>query len=187
VFSVLRYLGESVNTAPSKNFGDRRIGKIIIGLVLFCLFSLCVGWAIVHQEYYLTSRIFTDPPRDRPSVSNIVGKWHLSEDSIKQLGILGYTVLSDEIEFRADGTFTATNFPRLLGYSDVVVVDFYSGTGRWKFDKMRFQPWSVQLYYDQIQSGRLQPGYYFLQGEAPPFKMYERGSSIAGTFAFEKE
>ena len=177
-----------MSTVPSKKIGDRKIGKVIIRLILLiCLFWICVGWAIGDGEYYLTSRIFTAPPRRKPSMNDIVGKWHLSEDSIKQLHILGYTILSGEIEFHADGTFTATNFPRLSGYSDVVVVDFYTGTGRWEFDKMRFQPWSVQLYYDQIQGGRSRPSYYFLQGQEPPFRMWEKGSSLAGTFAFEKE
>jgi hypothetical protein len=134
-----------------------------------------VGLAIWDGGYYLTSLTFTDPPRWKPSVNDMVGKWRLSEEAAKYIQDLGTAIPFHEIEFRADGTFKAINFPGLLESSDErIVLDFYTGTGTWYFDRMRFKPWAISLYFDQ---GDRLPDYYFLQGKEPPFKIYS-GSRI---------
>ncbi len=47
---------------------------------------------------------------------------------------------------------------------------------------MRFKPWAIVMYYDDYVEGLPTfPGYYFLRGKEPPYKMDEI------PFVFEKK
>lgn len=177
---MLKYLGENLSRSPREKISDRKTRKVIILLgVWIFLFWICIGLAIWDRGYFLTSLAFTDPPRWKPSVNDIVGKWQLSDDSIKQMQDSGTQIPFHEIEFRADGTFKAINFPRLIEWSEErIVLNFYTGTGTWSFDKMRFKPWAIQLYYDKVEDGLWRSDYYLFRGIEPPFEMYDGGIMV---------
>ncbi|NOT03233.1 MAG: hypothetical protein HOP27_01395 [Anaerolineales bacterium] len=105
-------------------------------------------------------------------MNDIVGKWSLSDDSIKFIQDSGSEIQFHEIEFYADGTFTATKLPKITEWSDEkIAFEFYTGTGTWGIHRMRFKPWAVRLYYDHQVFGFPPGDYYFLQGKEPPYKM----------------
>ena len=151
----------------------KKVGTIIfLSCFCLCLSWLFIGWAIWDGGYFLTSKLNTDPPRWKPSVNDIVGKWQVTDESIKLARDWGTPIPPHEIEFYADGTFRATNFPKLLEWSgERTVFGFYTGTGTWDFDKMRFKPWAIQMYYDDYVEGFLLPDYHFLQGKEAPYEM----------------
>jgi hypothetical protein len=155
------------NTKPQK------IATVIILLILWIfLFWVFVCWAIWDGGYYLTTTSYTDPPRWKPSVNDIVGTWKLSDDSIKFVQDSGSVVPFHEIEFYEDGTFRAVNFPKWIEWSDEKAgLEFFTGTGTWEFDRMRFKPWSVELYYDKSLAAGFPGDYFPLQGKEPPYKM----------------
>jgi len=105
-------------------------------------------------------------------MNDIVGKWQLTDESIKFARDRGTLIPPNEIEFFADGTFRATNFPKLRELSsERTVFGFYTGTGTWDFDKMRLKPWAIQMYYDNYNEDFFLPEYYFLQGKEAPYKI----------------
>jgi hypothetical protein len=150
-----------------------KVGKVIILLIVWVvLFWAFVCWAIWDGGYYLTTMLYTDPPRWRPSTNDIVGVWKLSDASIKFVQDSGNTVPLHEIEFYEDGTFRATNFPKWIEWPDEKAgLEFFTGTGTWELDRMRFKPWSLRLYYDKYESGFFLRDYYPLQGKEPPYKL----------------
>jgi hypothetical protein len=162
----------------------KRVGTIILlSCFCLCLSWIFIGWAIWDGGYFLTSKLNTDPPRWKPSVNDIVGKWQLTAESIKFARDWGTLILPHEIEFFADGTFKATSFPKIWGWSDEKPnFVFYTGTGTWRFDKMRLKPWALHLYYDNYNEDFSLPDYYFLQGKEAPYKIEDTPS-----FMFEKK
>lgn len=149
--------------------------KIVTVIYLSC-FCLCLSWifivlAIWDGGYFLTSKINTDPPRWKPSVNDIVGKWQLTDESIKLARDNGVSIPPHEIEFYADGTFKTTNFPKVREWVDKKpIFVFYTGTGKWYFDKMRLKPWAISLHYDHREN-YFYIDYYFLQGKEAPYKI----------------
>src|SRR6185436_12169544 len=117
-----------MNTASHTNT-NVPVRKIIILLIMgMILFWVCICLAIWDGGYFLTSLAFTDPPRWKPSVNDIVGKWHLSEDSIKYIQDAGTEVPSHEVEFYADDTFKAANLPIFLGWENgKIILGSYTG------------------------------------------------------------
>jgi hypothetical protein len=162
-----------MSTVHRTKIGGLKTRKVIILLILWIfLFWVFVCWAIWDGAYTLTALAFNNPPRWKPLASDIVGKWHLSEDSINMVENLGAQVPFHEIEFFIDGTFIATDFPNAEEWSDEkIVLKFYTGTGTWEIDRMRFKPWSVKLYYDDYVEFFRSGDYYFLIGKESPYKM----------------
>ena len=170
----------------STNTNARNFGKIlllsILSLLLLCS---CPCWAIWDGGYFLTSLGFPDSPRWKPAVSDIAGKWQLSEGSTKRLQEWGTEMQVNEIEFHPDGTFKAINHPILLSLSDgQISMVFYTGTGTWEFEKLRAKPWSVIVYFDKyVEELPWDHTYYYLQGKESPFKMY----TVSEIMVFEKK
>jgi len=164
-----------MSKVPITNVTLRKVGIVSILLVLcIVLFWVFACWAILDGGYFLTSLAFPDPPRWKPLVSDIVGKWSLSDESIRLVEDSGTEMPLHEIEFHSNGTFNSTNLPILHEWSNERIdLVFYTGTGTWEFDKMRFKPWAIVLYYEYVEGLPTRPLYYFLRGREPPYKMDE--------------
>jgi len=186
----IKKLGVIVSSVPDVNASPLKTRRVILLFILWIvLFCICACWAIWDGGYYFTSLTFPDPPRWKPSVNDIVGKWRLSDNSIKFIQNTGNTVPFHEIEFWANGTFKATNIPELIRSDEITVWDFYTGYGTWSFEKIKFRPWSIVLYYDDIESqfeySRISTRFSFhIQGIEPPFKLYD---SSVESLIFERK
>jgi hypothetical protein len=162
-----------MNTEARKRSSQQKAKQIVFLIILWIfLFWIFACWAIWDGGYTLTALAYPNPPRWKPLENDIVGKWKLSDASIKTIESSGAQVPFHEIEFLIDGTFIATNFPDTREWSDEkIVLEFYTGMGTWKIDRLLLRPWSVRLYYDEygqlFQSGES----YFLIGKMPPYKM----------------
>jgi len=158
--------------AKDRSAGNRRI--IILLILWVFLFWICVCWALWDGGYFLTSQLFPDPPRWRPSRNDVVGVWQLSEDSVEQLRELGVDMPYHEIKLKVDGTYEATNFPYLIEWSEKgIFFYYYNGTGTWDFYRRRFEPWSVVFRFEYREDMSLNGKRYFLRGKYPPFDMYD--------------
>jgi hypothetical protein len=151
----------------------RRWLKIsITALVTISIFFVCSLIASGPLLWYAPSPIF------KPSISDISGIYYLS-NSPADLQEKGYPLLKSDslINFYADGTFSATNLPDLVGWmysGNNVKYIFLMCKGTWeiKFDYVNSE-WYLSLNYTELNNGSNgHEADFWLLGKKPPFSLY---------------
>ena len=121
----------------------------------------------------------SDPaPWNKPTTSNIVGKWEYSSETIKSFEYY-FTVPSHELVFNEDGTFYINNLPSFwietIEYSETEKVETITGTGTWYLSQIEGYQRMEWIIFTQFQTinGKNddhQMRFHF-QGHLPPYTL----------------
>ncbi len=141
------------------------IAGIVTTIVGFCLIS-----------WWLLSVILAGPPSPfwKPSQKDIVGVWHLTEDTQKYLQKKGYVLSQNILMFRENGTYQVINEPLSIG-------GFRSDNGIWTIDRQQ-EYWVVRLHSN---AGKFND-WFWLYGRTAPYQIYVPWAELSDWIYYER-
>ncbi|MGA7193862.1 MAG: hypothetical protein WBW94_09535 [Anaerolineales bacterium] len=149
------------------------IKPISVGLLAGMVITV-VGFCVL--SWFWLSQVLAGPPSPfwKPSQKDIIGIWHLTDDTQNYLKSKGYVLTENTLEFREDGTYRIINEPSVNG-------GFTSSNGTWKING-ELGSWSVVL-----KSGTGQNDFFLIYSKNLPYLLYQPWAELSDWIFYERQ